>query len=167
MLSQVHELDIDDRGRCLGENDLAAVARRGDASGEVDVVADVALVGKEGSTGMQPDAHLDRAGDEHLGEGRSGVECAGRGREREEEGVALRVDLDTTLGGARLPDDAPMLCQRLRVGLGAELVQQLRRPLDVGEEEGHRAGRKLGPHRGPNHEAVAARGLVTRVVALA
>ena len=140
MLSQVHELDIDDRGGCLGENDLAAVARRGDASGEVDVVADVALVGEEGRTGVQADAHADRAGGEHLGEGRSGVECAGRCRECEEEGVALRVDLDTTLGGTRLPDDTPMLCQRLRVRLGAELVQQLRRPLDVGEEEGDGSG---------------------------
>ena len=115
----------------------------------------------------RPTRTLDRAGGERLGEGRRGGECPGRCREGEEEGVALRVDLDPALGGTRLADDTPMLGQRLRVGLGAELVQQLRRPLDVGEEEGDGAGRKLRPHRGPNHEAVAARGLVTRVVALA
>lgn len=34
----------------------------------------------------------------------------------------------------------------LRVGLSSELVQELRRTLDVGEEEGESAGRKLVMH---------------------
>ena len=67
-------------------------------------------------------------------------ERPGRRREGEEEGVALRVDLDAAVASARLADDAAVLGERLRVGLGAELVQQPRRALDVGEEEGDGAG---------------------------
>ena len=69
-----------------------------------------------------------------------------RRREGEEEGVALRVHLDPALGGARLPDHAPVLGERLRVALGAELVQQPRRALDVGEEEGDGAGGEVVSH---------------------
>ena len=64
------------------------------------------------------------------------------GREGEEEGVALGVDLDPALDCARCPDQPPVLGQRFRVGLGAELVQEPRRALDVGEEEGDGAGRE-------------------------
>ena len=39
-----------------------------------------------------------------------------------------------------------MLGERVRVRLGAELVQQLRRALDVGEEEGDGAGGEIAPH---------------------
>jgi hypothetical protein len=39
-----------------------------------------------------------------------------------------------------------VLGQRLRVRLGAELVEQLRRALDVGEHEGHGAGREIRSH---------------------
>ena len=66
-----------------------------------------------------------------------------RGREREEEGVTLRIDLDATFSGARLPDDAAVLGERLGVALGAERVQELRRALDVGEKESDSAGRKV------------------------
>ena len=49
--------------------------------------------------------------------------------------VALRVDLDSTLGNARLTDDAPVLRKYICVRLRAELVEELRRALDVREEE--------------------------------
>ena len=39
-----------------------------------------------------------------------------------------------------------MLGQRPRVVLGAQLMQQLRRTLDVREEKRHRAGREILPH---------------------
>jgi hypothetical protein len=48
----------------------------------------------------------------------------------------LGVDLDAAVAGERLAQDAPVLRQSLGVGLRAELVQKLRRTLDVGEEEG-------------------------------
>ncbi len=76
--------------------------------------------------------------------------CSGeRSRRRgkgEEERVALRVHLDPTFDGARLADHAAVLGQRLGVRLGPELVQQLRRALDVREEEGDGAGGKVGTH---------------------
>ena len=75
-----------------------------------------------------------------------GRERSRRGREREEEGVTLRIDLDPALPGAGLADDAAVLGERIGVGLGAELVQELRRALDVGEEEGNGAGREVVAH---------------------
>ena len=39
-----------------------------------------------------------------------------------------------------------MSCQRLRVDIGAELVQQLRRAFHVREEEGDRARGEILPH---------------------
>src|SRR6266516_3264408 len=47
-----------------------------------------------------------------------------------------------------------MLCQRLRVRLRPELVQQPRRPLDVSEQEGDGRARELAPHA----RMIAARG---------
>ena len=71
-----------------------------------------------------------------------------RRREGEEERVALRVDFDSPLLCARVADDAPVFGERLRVRLGAELVQQPRRALDVREEEGDGAAREIAPHDG-------------------
>jgi hypothetical protein len=61
---------------------------------------------------------------------------------RDEEGVALRVDLAPVVGGERLAQDPLVLLERLAVPL-AELLQQPSRALDVGEEEGDGADRKL------------------------
>ena len=58
------------------------------------------------------------------------------------KGVALGVDLDAAVAGEGLPEDAPVLGERVGVGV-AELVQQACRALDVGEEEGDGAGREL------------------------
>ena len=80
---------------------LPAVAGGGDAGGAVDVAADVALLGQERRPRVQADPHLDRAGGERLGHRRRGGERARRGREGEEEGVALRVDLDAALARRR------------------------------------------------------------------
>jgi hypothetical protein len=63
---------------------------RGDAGGAVDVGADVPLAGQEGRAGVE--AHPDRDRQRGLRLGRSGERPRG-GRERDEEGVALRVDL--------------------------------------------------------------------------
>jgi protein-S-isoprenylcysteine O-methyltransferase Ste14 len=45
-----------------------------------------------------------------------------------------------------LADDVPVCGKRVRIGLCAQLVQELRRSLDVGEEEGDSAGRKPAMH---------------------
>src|SRR5215203_5261013 len=69
-----------------------------------------------------------------------GRERARGSREGDEESVALRVDLDATVALDRLSQDAMVLAECLVVGLGAKLVQQVRRALDVREEEGDGAG---------------------------
>jgi hypothetical protein len=53
------------------------------------------------------------------------VGCRGEG---DEEGIALRVHLDSALRGARLAHDPAVLGERSRVRLRSQLVQQPRRP---------------------------------------
>jgi hypothetical protein len=57
----------------------------------------------------------------------------------------LGVHLDALVSGERLPEQSPMLVERIRVSV-PEFVQKLRRAFDVREEEGHDAGRKRGGH---------------------
>ena len=68
-------------------------------------------------------------------------------REGDEERVALGVDLDAAVARAGLADHTPMLGQRFGVSLGSKLVQELRRALDVGEEERDGAGREVAHRR--------------------
>ena len=49
-----------------------------------------------------------------------GGKSSGSGRKGEEEGVALRIDLDPAFRGARVPDEAAVLGERLGVCLVAE-----------------------------------------------
>ena len=57
----------------------------------------------------------------------------------------MGIHFDALVSGERLPEQSPMLVQRVRVGV-SEFVQKLRRPFDVREEKGHDAGRKRGGH---------------------
>ena len=148
VLAEVGQLDVDEAGGRRRDEHLAAVTGGGDAGGPMHVVADVALLCQQRRPGVQPDPHPDRARSERLRHRRRRSERARRRREREEERIALRVDLDATLGSAGLADHAPVLGERVGVRLGAELVQQPRRALDVGEEERDRAGRELRAHGG-------------------
>ena len=67
-----------------------------------------------------------------------------RARKRDEERVALGVHLATAVGGDGRSHD--LLVLRLQPGVrGAQPREQLRRALDVGEQEGDGAGREL-PH---------------------
>ena len=67
-------------------------------------------------------------------------------REGEKEGVPLRVHFDAVLRSARLPNDPSVRDKLLRVRLCAEIVQEPRRSLDIGEEEGDGAGREIASH---------------------
>jgi hypothetical protein len=64
--------------------------------------------------------------------------CVARPREREEERVALRVDLGPARLAERLADEPPVVARDLGVAV-AQLLQQPRRAFDVGEDEGDRA----------------------------
>ena len=143
MQAEVAErLAVEEGGRRRRDDRLAAVGERSDARAAVHVDADVALGGELGSSGVQADAHADRPVRERLAAGPRGVGCALGGREGDEEGVALRVDLDAAVGRERLAQRAPVLGERLAVRVRAELPEQARRALDVGEEERDRAGRE-------------------------
>jgi hypothetical protein len=71
------------------------------------------------------------------------LKSAGCGREGDEEGIALRIDLETAVLVEGLAKGAAVKRERLRVALRAELIEQPRRSLDVGNEERHRSGKKL------------------------
>ena len=60
-------------------------------------------------------------------------------REGDEERVALRVHLDAVVSREGLADHPPMLGEEIGVG-GPVLLEEPRRPFDVGEEERDRAG---------------------------
>jgi len=94
---------------------------------------------------VQAYAEPDRPGSKPFGDRLRGVERSRRGREGNKEGVSLGVDLDAALGSASIPYDPPMLVEYLRVGLGAEFVEELRRALDVREQERDGANRRIAP----------------------
>ena len=95
---------------------------------------------------MEPHPDADRPGRERVLPLAGRGDGARRGREGDEERVALRVDLDAAVRGEGVAQHAPVLGERLRVRLGPERVQQPRRALDVREEERDGAGRELGAH---------------------
>src|SRR5207244_13581476 len=66
--------------------------------------------------------------------GRGRTRVAGT-REREEEGVALRVDLGPAPRAERLAHESPVLAGHAPVALVAELLEEAGRALDVGEGE--------------------------------
>ena len=146
VLTEVTELVVDKALGRGGDEHLSAVAGGGDTGGAVDVVADVALVGQKRRSRVQADPYLHRTGGERLR--RAGMRRTARrgGREREEEGVALGVDLDAALADAGITNHPTVLGKRHGVSLRPERVQELRRALDVGEEEGDSAAGKLRPH---------------------
>ena len=120
-------------------------ARR-DAGGAVDVNPDVAFVAEVGRAGVQTHAHADRTRGQSSQRVGGRLECAGCGREGDEEGVPLGIHLDAVVAGAGLADHAPVLGERRGVCLRSQLVQQLGRALDVGEQEGDRAGGEIASH---------------------
>ena len=128
------------------------MARGPDARGLVDAHADVALLADLGLARVQahPDLDLDAFGprvrvEVALGRHRGGESVLPTG-EGDEERVALRVDLVTAVSRHGLADDALVLGKHFCV-VRADLLEQLRRTLDVSEEEGDRPARKLRHRR--------------------
>ena len=147
VLAEVCELEpFDQVARRCAQHDLPAVPRRGDARGEVHLLADVALVAEPRLARVQADPYLDRARGErarHLGSGGERARCR---REGEEKGVSLCVDLDTAMRRAGLADHTTMLREHLVVDLVPEFLKELRRALHVGEEEGDGAAGEIVSH---------------------
>ena len=153
MLAEVADLGVvaDEVARRPREQHLAAVCRRTDACGARQVDTDVvAPLGQRRLAGMNADPHTDiAAGQRSLG-------CGGRGNgvvrasERDEERVALRVDLEAVVLDERLTEHAPVRRQHVAVPV-AEAAGELGRPFDVREEEGDGSGGEAGhdPADGP------------------
>ena len=142
VLTEVAQLTVDERCRLLRHQYLPAMAGRRDTGSTMNVDAYVALLREERRPRVQTDADTYRARHQCLGQLGGGSESGGRCCEREEERVALRIDLDSMVTGACLTNDLPVCGKCPGIGLRSQLVQELRRPLDVGEEEGDSAGRK-------------------------
>src|SRR5262245_1183266 len=112
----------------------------------MDVCSYVALVRQQRCPRVEADTDADRTGRENICEGQRCIERSRCRWKREEEGVALCVDLGGALRSARLANDAAMLGERLGVRLRAELLQQPGRPLHIREEERDRTGGEIASH---------------------
>src|SRR6266487_2073445 len=144
VLAEVAELvPVDERRARSRDENLPAVPGGSDACRAMDVRADVALLREQRRAGVE--THPDRQLELRLC-GAGGVKGSGRSRERNQERVALRVHLDAAASPGRLTQNAAVLRERIRIVLRAELLQEPRRPLDVGEEKGDRARREVCSH---------------------
>jgi hypothetical protein len=104
VLAEVGQLDFGQKRRRGRDEYLTAVSCGGDACSTVDVLADVALLSEKGRAGVDPHSHTHGAvRGEAFGDLGGGRECFRRGREREEEGVSLGVDLHPAVAGTKLP----------------------------------------------------------------
>jgi hypothetical protein len=139
----------------LRDEDLTAMPGRSDPRRAMDGKSRVAAVVRDGLARVQahPDFDLDTVRPP-VGEQRElALDCCQErvagAREGDEEGVALRVDFVAAVSVERLPEQALMVAQDGSVAI-PELFHEPRRPLDVREEEGHGARRRLG--HGPERD---------------
>jgi hypothetical protein len=112
----------------------------------MDVDSDVTLVGHVWPTCVKAHANAGRASCERVADALSSLKRGGRRGECNEEGVSLRIHFDATPLGERHPQHPSMLRQRLGVRLPAQLMQELGRALNVGEEQCDRSRREIAPH---------------------
>ena len=146
MVAEVEEVrcGVEQLPRRLREENLPAVARAHDPRRTVHVGTDVALVRDDRLTGVDADPDSHGTSLERGLTVSSGGDRIARPRERDEECVPLGVHLDPAVPREGLAQQPTMLRQHIRVTL-AELVQETRRPLDVGEEQRDSSTRKC-PH---------------------
>ena len=126
------------RGRLRHEH-LPTVARCRDPCGTMNIHTHVAAIRKKWRTRVQSDPYANRPRCKLLGQLIRRSECC-RGRlEREEERIALGIDFGTVVTGAGGPYHSPVGRQDIRVFLCTQLMEELRRTLHVGEQEGDSA----------------------------
>jgi len=106
-----------------------------DACCAVHIEADITLVCDDRLAGVDAHANADRASVQSrltVASSRKRIRCAGK---RDEEPIALRVDLHAIVTAEHVPKHTPMGGERIRVRV-AELLEQPCRALDVREQEG-------------------------------
>ena len=140
------ERAVDELGCCLGEDGLPTVAGRRKTGGEVHLLAHVPLVAQTRLACVQANPNADRPGGERASHLRSRRERSGSVREGEEEGVSLRVDLDSSLRRAGRTHDPPVLGERFVVRVVSDLLEKLGRAFDIGEEERDSPGGEIAAH---------------------
>ncbi len=143
--AEVAHVGVHERPRGLRQEHLPSVTDGRDPGSLVDGEADVPLVGEPGLARVEPHPHPDRAARKRQLRSSSRshrIRCTAK---RDKEGVALGVHLGAVVRGKRLPEQSPVLVERVGVRV-PQLVQKLRRPLDVREEKRDDAGRKRGRH---------------------
>ena len=134
-------------GRVRDEN-LAAMAGGADARGTMDADPDVSSSGRPGVAGVDPHPHSQlpalrpALGRERPLPVQGGRDSVARRGERDEERVALSVDLVAAVTREGIAQEAAVGRERIAVAL-PELVEKRRRPLDVREEKGDRSRAEL------------------------
>jgi hypothetical protein len=149
-----HVPEIDSVGQCrpsqragtFGDQDLPAVAGRADTGRAVHVDADISTRSQCRLACMKAHAHPDRDAvgprmirDIALRLHRPRDRAPGL-LERDEERVALRVDLDPAHALERRPHEAVVFFEDVLIGPVADPLKQIGGALYVGKEETDRAG---------------------------
>jgi hypothetical protein len=146
VLAQVEQAIGDQLAGRSREQHLAAVGRRHDPGCLVHIRSDVLgrIEQRLARVHTDPDLHRPVGKRRHPLHHRG---CRFRGRrERVEQPIARVIDLVARVRSECLPQDPTVVGQHLPKSLGAELVEQHRRALDVREHERHRS-RRLHRHR--------------------
>lgn len=154
--AEIDEADVVPVGaRSLGDEHLPTVGRRGDARRLVHRKTDVVVAVHSCLAAMDAHPHPDRCIKRPLMPGERPLPGDGcrdslpRVVEGDEERVALRRDLVSVVRGPRLAQQ-PVVLVEDAVVVVAEVLQEPRRRLDIGEQEGDgAAGRRSVGHRDP------------------
>ena len=132
----------------------AAVPARGDPRGPVQLAPGVALAGQPQLAGVQAHPHLDRPRRERLLP-RAAAATRLDGSANTYRNASPCVSTSTPpWRGERAPQETAVLRQRADVAVLAELLDQPRRALDVGEEQGDGPGREPRPVIPSNRRAL-------------
>ena len=145
---QVLLLVLEQRLGGLRNEDLPAVSGGSDPRGTVHGEAGIAASRGDRLTRVQSHPHLDphSVGPLVSGKRELALNCreepvSGAG-ERDEEGIALRVDLVSAVRIEGCSQQALVLVENVAVAL-TKLFDESRRPFDIREEEGDRAARQI------------------------
>jgi hypothetical protein len=137
-VDDVEALDL--LGGRFRRQDLAAMRGAGDASGLVDAEGEIVAIGGLSLSTVEADADADLCVVRPWVRGHrllclhTGSRGVPRGREREEKPVTLRAHFGRAVRSEGVADDRPMRLEQVEEP-GAELREQLRGALDVGEAE--------------------------------
>jgi hypothetical protein len=117
VLAEIGQLEVlvQEASRRLGDEHLAAVTCAHHAGGPVHVDPHVPLVGDERLAGVHSHSHPHPRCGEVVLSGRRRCDGVRRPLEGNEERIDLRIHLDAAVAAERIPEDAPVLRQDLRI----------------------------------------------------